>query len=76
MKKFLNENFGGENNSFDEYLEKQTENFDAGQHAEDCLACQEVSNESQKLKNLLKRATERELAPQSLIDSIRRGIRR
>ena len=38
--------------------------------------CQDFSNESLQLKKMLKRAVEKEFAPQSLIDSIRKGIRR
>lgn len=76
MKKFLNENCGGAKNLMDEYLEKQVKDFEIEQRAEDCSGCQDVSNESRKLKNLLKRAIGKEFAPQSLIDSIRCGIRR
>ena len=76
MKKFLNENCGGAKNLMNEYLAKQVKNFEFEQHLEDCRACRDVSNESRKLKFLLKRAVEKEFAPQSLMDSIRCGIRR
>jgi predicted anti-sigma-YlaC factor YlaD len=76
MKKILNENCGGAKNLFNEYLEKQIKNFEIEKHTENCRACRDVSNESRKLTNLLKRAVQRESAPQSLVDSIKRGIRR
>ncbi len=76
MKKFLNENCGGEKTLFDLRLENRIKNFAAEPPSEDCRACRDVSNESRKLKSLLKSAMEKEFAPQSLIDSIRRGIRR
>jgi hypothetical protein len=76
MKKILKENCDGAKNLFDEYLEKQIKNFEIEKHSEYCRACQDESNESRKLKNLLKRAVEQESAPQSLVDSIKRGIRR
>lgn len=75
MKKFLDENCG-ENNLFDVCVEKQIKNSEIEQHTQDCLICRDVSNESRKLKNLLKRAVGKEFAPQSLMDSIRREIRR
>ena len=76
MKKIQNENCGGAKNLFDKYLEKQIKNFEIEKHTENCRVCQDDSNESRKLKNLLKRAVEQESAPQSLVDSIKRGIRR
>lgn len=76
MKKILSENCGDVKNLMDKYLEKQVKKFEIEQHAEDCRDCQDVSNESRKLKTLLKRAVEKEFAPQSLIDSIKQGIRR
>jgi hypothetical protein len=76
MNKFLNENCGDVKILTDKYLEKQVKIFEIEPHTEDCRDCQDVSNESRKLKNLLKRAVENEFAPQSLMDSIRQGIRR
>ena len=76
MEKIQNENSGGAKNLFDKHLEKQTKNFEIEKHTADCRVCQDVSNESRKLKNLLKRAVEQESAPQSLVDSIKRRIRR
>ena len=76
MNKFLNKNGGGANNLMNEYLKKQVKDFEIEPRTEDCRDCQDVSNESRKLKNLLKRAVEKEFAPQSLVDSIRQGIRR
>ena len=76
MNKFLNENCSEAKNLMDKYLEKQVQSFEIEPHTEDYRERQDVSNENQKLKNLLKGAVEKEFAPQSLIDSIRCGIRR
>ena len=65
MNKFLNGNGTNTGNLTDQNL-RQKKNAD----------CRRISNENRKLKNLLKRAVEREFAPQHLIDSIKIGIRR
>jgi hypothetical protein len=64
MKKNLHQNSRNAKNPAEGFLKKRAEKFEEGDY------------ESRKLKNLLRRAVEKEFAPQSLIDSIGQRIRR
>lgn len=69
MKKFMNGKSA-------ENITNQNLKFHINPKFEPDADCQDFSNESLRLKKMVKRAVEREFAPQSLIDSIRKGIRR
>ena len=60
----------------DFYLKQQVKKFEIETHLENCAECRGGNDENARLKFVLKRAVEKEFAPQSLIDSIKSGIRR
>ncbi|HEX8288864.1 MAG TPA: hypothetical protein VF556_12760 [Pyrinomonadaceae bacterium] len=76
MNKVINENCKDGKKIINFYLKQQVKKIEIENHFENCAECREVSGEDARLKFLLKRAVEREFAPQSLVDSIRNGIRR
>lgn len=76
MVKFLNEECRSEKNPMNKYHKKQKETKAPERYFEICRDGQDTPGESGKMKNLLRRTVEKEFAPQSLIDSIRQGIRR
>jgi hypothetical protein len=58
------------------YFKEEKQRFELEKFSDKSNAGQDFSNESLRLKALLKRAVEKDFAPQSLVDSIRNGIRR
>lgn len=65
MIAYPNEKCNNVRRTIDFYRQKQMENFEFERHLENL-----------RLKNLLKRAVEKEFAPNSLVDAIRSQIRR
>jgi hypothetical protein len=76
MKNFLNGSCKNGESLLDFHLKEQINKFEIENQLKDCAACQDVSNESLRLKKILKRAVEKDFAPQSLVGLIRSGIRR
>lgn len=60
----------------DVYLVRRQESFEVATHLKTCSECRTVWADNLRLKGHLKRAVEKDFAPQSLIDSIKMQIRR
>lgn len=76
MNKSLKTGDGNGKNPVNFYFKTKKEKLDAEKYSDKNADWQDFSNESLRLKKLLKRAVEKEFAPQKLIDSIRSEIRR
>lgn len=76
MNRFLNKSYKGIKEASNFSLKERIEKSELENHFQNFASCQDVSNESLRLKKMLKQAVKKEFAPQRLIDSIRNQIRR
>lgn len=76
MDRFLNENCRRANILWRRYLTQRINNFELESHRATCGVCREAGRQDLELKKMLRRAVEKDRAPQSLIDTIRQEIRR
>ena len=75
MVKNINDNCESVRILMDVYLDSKLESFEIASHLKKCANCREIWTNNLRLKKIVKRAVEKDFAPQSLIDSIKMHIR-
>ena len=75
MVKNINDNCETVRILMDVYLNSKLESFEIASHLKKCANCNEIWTNNLRLKKIVKRAVEKDFAPQFLIDSIKMQIR-